>query len=65
MLEKALAGKEYLLGREFSAADIMMGYTLLSARAFGVLTDRHLNVSAYLARYSLEERAALQKALSS
>ena len=41
----------------------MMGYTLLSARAFGVLTDRHLNVSAYLAR--LEERPALQKALSS
>ena len=59
MLEKALAGKEYLLGREFSAADIMMGYTLLSARAFGVLTDRHLNVSAYRAR--LEVRPALQR----
>ncbi len=63
MLEKALAGKEYLLGREFSAADIMMGYTLLSARAFGVLRDRHLNVSAYLAR--LEARPVLRKALSS
>ena len=59
VLEKALAGKEYLLGREFSAADIMMGYTLLSARAFGVLTDRHLNVSAYRAR--LEVRPALQR----
>ena len=36
-----------------------MGYTLLSARAFGVLTDRHLNVSAYRAR--LEVRPALQR----
>jgi glutathione S-transferase len=62
VVEQALAGKDHLLGADFSAADIMMGYPLQSATWFGVLTDRHPNVSAYFAR--LAARPAFQKAFA-
>jgi glutathione S-transferase len=62
VVEQALAGKRYLLGAEFSAADVMMGYALLLMKWFGLLTDRYPNVAAYLEH--LEKRPALQKALS-
>ena len=62
VVEQALAGRQYLLGAEFSAADIMMGYTVLLMKWLGVLSDAHPNTLAYLAR--LEARAALQKALA-
>jgi glutathione S-transferase len=61
VLEPALAGKPYLLGAEFSAADIMMGYSLLLLKWFGLLTPQYPNLVAYLER--LEQRPALQKAL--
>ncbi|HVO24082.1 MAG TPA: glutathione S-transferase family protein [Candidatus Margulisiibacteriota bacterium] len=61
-LEIALTGKQYLLGSEFTGADIMMGYALLLVKWFGLLTQQYPNVTAYLAR--LEQRPALQKALS-
>lgn len=61
VVERALDGKDYLLGREFSAADVMMGVTLLIARRLKVLDERYPNLLAYLAR--LEARPALQKAL--
>jgi glutathione S-transferase len=61
VLERALAGKPYLLGKEFSGADIMMGYTLQCAQWFGLLTDAHPNLVGYLAR--LAARPAFQKAL--
>jgi glutathione S-transferase len=60
-LERHLVGKEFVLGAAFSGADIMLGYTLLVAKAFGVLTERHPTVNAYLAR--LTDRPALRKAL--
>jgi glutathione S-transferase len=60
-LEQTLTGKEYLLGSEFSAADIMMGYSLLLVKWFGLLTPEYRNATAYLTR--LEQRPALQKAL--
>ena len=60
VVERALGGKDYLLGAEFSAADIMMAYGLLSARSFGVLTDEYPNLKRYLAR--LESRPAFQRA---
>jgi glutathione S-transferase len=63
VLEHALTGKDYLLGSEFSAADIMMGYTLQSARWFGLLTEGYPNISAYMAR--LETRPAFQRAFGS
>ena len=62
VLERALDGKDYLLGAEFSGADIMMGYTLMTAQFLGVLTDEYPNVRAYFAR--LQARPGFQKALA-
>jgi glutathione S-transferase len=62
VVDKALDGKTYLLGSEFSAADIMMGYTLAVAKWFGILTDAYANAWPYVAR--LEARPAFQKALT-
>ena len=61
MLEQTLAGKQYLLGAEFTAADIMMGITLLGAKWHALLSDAYPNVLTYIER--LERRPALQKAL--
>jgi glutathione S-transferase len=62
VIERAVTGKDYLLGAELSGADVMMGYTLLCAKWFGLLGDAYPNLTAYLAR--LESRPALQKALA-
>lgn len=59
-VERALVGKDYLLGSEFSAADVMMGFTLLAARVFGVLDARYPDLTKYVAR--LETRPAFQRA---
>ena len=61
-LERALDGKTFLLGAEFSAADIMMGYSLMTAQFLGVLTGEYPNLGAYFAR--LQARPAFQKAMS-
>jgi glutathione S-transferase len=60
-LERNLRGKNYLLGAEFSAADVMVGYTVLVAKAMGLIGAEHPSVDAYLAR--LTERPALRRAL--
>lgn len=60
-VERALAGKDYLLGSEFSAADIMMGFTLAAARVLGVLDERYPELGHYLAR--LETRPQFQAAV--
>jgi glutathione S-transferase len=62
VLERALAGKQYLVGNQFSGADIMVGYSLLAARALGLIDPAHINVGAYWER--LATRPGLQKALS-
>lgn len=62
VVERELAEHNYLLGDEFSAADIMMGFTVTAARVLGVLDDRYPQLQAYLARLQL--RPALQKALA-
>ncbi len=61
VLERTLNGQDYLLGTEFSAADIMIGFTLLAAGPAGFLTDEVPNLQAYVAR--LASRPALRKAL--
>jgi glutathione S-transferase len=61
-LEQALAGKTYLLGDDFSGADIMVGFTLAVARALGVMDDRYSQLAPYLTR--LEGRSAFQRALA-
>ncbi len=62
VLERALGGKQYLIGTELSGADIMMGYFLMAARMLGVVGAEHPNVAAYWER--LSARPGLQKALS-
>src|SRR5262245_49290847 len=55
---RRLADRLYLLGDEFSAADIMMGFTLFAARLLGVLDERHAVLHRYLGR--LEQRPAFR-----
>ena len=59
-LETHLEGREYLVG-DFTAADIMMGYSLALAARVGVLEEHHPQVSKYLGR--LEERPGFSKGL--
>jgi glutathione S-transferase len=60
IVEQALEGRDYLADPGFTAADIMMAFTLSAARLFGVLDARYPNLNAYLAR--LEARPAFQRA---
>ena len=62
VLERALAGKQYLVGGELSGADIMMGYFLRAARMFNLVGAGHPNIAAYWER--LAARPGFQKALS-
>ena len=57
--ERALAGRDWLL-REFSAADVMMGYSVLLANFVKLVTDATPNLRAYLAR--CQERPAFRRA---
>lgn len=59
-VDAALQGKSYLLGSEFTAADIMMGYSALLASRFVPLAP-YASLSAYWTR--LSERPACQKAM--
>ena len=58
-VEEALQGKDYLAG-DFSAADTMLGHSIMMAERMGIVTDEHPNLKAYAAR--LKARPALQKA---
>jgi glutathione S-transferase len=60
-VEHALGANDYLVGNAFSAADVMMGFTLLAARLLGVLDPaRFPRLNRYLER--LEARPAFQRA---
>jgi glutathione S-transferase len=61
-LERELGRGPYLVGESFTAADVMMGFTLVAARLLGVLDERYPALVAYLAR--LESRPAFQRALA-
>ena len=61
-VEAALEGRDYLLGGELTAADIMMGYSLALAQRLDVLDDRYPNLVEYLAR--LEARPGFQIAFA-
>lgn len=49
-VEATLEGRDYLLGSRFSAADIMMGYSLALAQRLGLFDARYPNVVAYMGR---------------
>ena len=60
VVEHNLNGRAYLLGDEFCAADIMLGFTLAAAQLVGVLDERYPRTAAYLGR--LIERPAFVRA---
>ncbi len=60
VVDDALAGKEYILGSEFSGADVMLGSTLSWCMMMGAIGADRANVQAYLGR--LSARPALQRA---
>lgn len=59
VLASALAGRSFLLGEQFSAADVMVGSTLAWASMMGLLGDQPA-LQAYVKR--LTERPAFQRA---
>jgi glutathione S-transferase len=61
-LEDALGDGPYLLGDEFSAADITMGFTLAAGQVLGVIDDDYPKLNAYVER--LQARPAFQKAFA-
>lgn len=62
LVEGALSPGPFLLGAEFSGADVMLGYTLLSAKHLGVLTPTFSSANRYLDL--LVARPALLKAIA-
>lgn len=61
-LETALAGRDYLVGNEFTAADIVVGYTLNAGKQLGVFPEGCPALEAYLER--LTSRPAFRKAVA-
>jgi glutathione S-transferase len=61
-VESAIAGHAFLVGDTFSAADIMMGFTLWSARMLKILGPRHPETLRYVGE--LKARPALAKTLA-
>jgi glutathione S-transferase len=59
VIDEGLAGKPYLLGDQFSAADIMIGSTLAWASFMGLL-DGLPGLASYVER--LVQRPAYQRA---
>ncbi len=59
LLEDHLADRTYLLGETFSAADIMMVFTLMAAKLLGVIQEGSV-LDTYLAR--LQQREAFGRA---
>jgi glutathione S-transferase len=50
VVETALADQEFLVGGAFSAADVMMGYSLHLLQKFGLMDTDHLASNDYLSR---------------
>jgi len=60
ILERALAGRTFILGSEFTAADVMLGSTLVWAQMMGHLGAELPSVGTYVGR--LITRPAFQRA---
>lgn len=58
-VEEDMVGKEYLAG-DFTAADTMLGHSIMMANRMGIVNDAHPNLLGYIER--LKARPALQKA---
>ena len=62
LVENAIEGRSFLVGDSLSGADIMMGFTLWSARMLKLLDARHPETLRYLGE--LKSRPAFAKALA-
>ena len=62
VVDRAVADRDFLLGAEFGAADIMMGYSLHLLAGGKVLDDSYPSALAYLER--LKRRDACKRAMS-
>jgi glutathione S-transferase len=60
VVDGALAGREWILGSQFSAADVMVGSTLAWCQMMGAMGDKSPNATAYLGR--CVARPAFQRA---
>ncbi len=60
-IDKALAGKDYLIG-DFSAADIMLGHASFMSNRMGCVSEELKNIKGWLAR--IEARPAFQTAIT-
>ena len=60
VVNDALAGREWMLGSQFTVADVMIGSTLSWAQRMGIIGDAHPNTQAYVARCMA--RPAMQRA---
>ncbi len=58
-IEDGIGDGDWLVGDTFTAADVMMGFSVLAAKSVGVLDDRFPRLNAYLGR--IFERPAFQK----
>ncbi|MCY4129913.1 MAG: glutathione S-transferase family protein [Gammaproteobacteria bacterium] len=59
-IERCVESRQYLLGDTFTAADIMMGYSMMLAERTGVLTSAHPNSQRYF--HLLEGREGFKAA---
>jgi glutathione S-transferase len=60
VVDDALAGREWILGSQFTAADVMVGSTLAWCQMMGSMGDKSPNATAYLGRCTA--RPAFQRA---
>jgi glutathione S-transferase len=60
--DRALAGRDYIMGGTFSAADIMMSYAMVMAKVIRELPPEFTNIAAYMER--LKQRPAYERAWS-
>ena len=62
VIEQALAGRTYIVGDEFTTADVMIASTLGWARMMGLIGTDLPNMTAYLDR--MMKRPAMQRAIA-
>jgi len=62
VIDEALSGRDFLLGSEFGASDIMMGYSLELLSSLKVLDAQYPRAQAYLGR--LKSREAFKRAMT-
>ncbi|MEO0348799.1 MAG: glutathione S-transferase family protein [Cyanobacteria bacterium P01_A01_bin.15] len=61
-VDQALSNSQYIVGEDFTGADIMLTVSLLSVNVLGLLDDKHTNITAYLQR--LQSRPVCRKMLN-